>query len=241
MHQWDIELKSADNLLYGRISHCYKAKADTENDLVTELGDDGIQHLLMDAIMAIVPEKEIILNTPGPGMQEWLPIPKKKGIIARLIQFFKHPDISYDEDEMSKSYTDELRKDNIPILKQDELSRYYIKLKKAQLPKYLDALGEYGGVPEFYDTIAIPKEKEALIAEDEIKFLADTLIFRTQPNKDELSRLKTIMSRYDMIGLVYEGYFGFLVPDSSKNDIIKALNKVASKYSLTTDLNENLL
>lgn len=268
-HRWVIEISLTDNLLSGQISHYFKIQEDEtadSDDLVNMIGDEGIQNLMMDAIVAVIPDKPIILHTPGPGGQTWFKSPKK-GLSKRLFEFFVRLYLfllkivrfifglnnlkfrcqerkiqKYLEREISKVFTDELKKDNIPLLKEDDLGRYYIRLKKDQLPKYLDALGEYGGVLEHYDTVTVPKKQNALLKEDDIKFLADALVFKRNPSsKDENSRIQSIMSDYEIIGILFEGFYYFITHLSDKKSIFEQLNRVAAKYNLITDFDENLL
>lgn len=265
---WAINLSERDNLVFGKITHCRRTnrkKRGETDDLVAQLGDDGIHNLMMDAVLALTPNDGILLHTPGPGNQTWFRTPKKSRF-KRFCEFFVRFYLDlllffrfvfrlrgqrfgrhirnierHLEREISKIYTDELKKDGIPLMKEDFAGHYCIRLNKAQLPKYLDALGNYGGVPH-YDTVVVSRSQEQLLREDDIKFIADTLIFKKHSDgKENNLRIESVMNDYETIGILVEGYYYFIAHLAAKRDIVDQLNKVASKYHLTTDLNEEIL
>ncbi len=262
-HLWDINLTETNNFLIGIISHYVYIDKDATNntcDLVEQLGDKGVQNLLMDSIISIIPDVNLVLNTPGPGNQYWFKTPKKK-LIKRFLNFFigfylsilyifrfifnesqklkRHiRDIQkYLNQEISKVYLDELYRDNIHLIKNDKLDHYYIELKKEQLPKYLDAFGDYGGVPENFDTIFTPKDLNNLLKEEDINFIKDILISREySKEKIDIARIKLIMNNNIIIGIFFEGCYYYITHLSSKENIVNQLKKVASRYNLIINL-----
>ncbi|MDF1497699.1 MAG: hypothetical protein P1P90_06660 [Patescibacteria group bacterium] len=253
-HKWIINLKEVDNLVFGEITSEYRVDENTtnylaQNDQIEEY--DRVERFIKETIITITPDKDIILNTLGsvPYDVEW-----KRNRFIRFIDLFfvenyeilllssirflwriKNPKFiqhhnrlkRYYYRESNRAFLDELKKDGISIIKEDDQAGYYIKLQKNQLLKYL----QENLIGSKVDLISIPLNAQDILSEDDLDFLAQLNLSYHQDPK-WLSRIQIIMSAHLMIGSYIEDSYFFIAGKKMQPQIIEQLQNIADTNNL---------
>jgi len=247
----NIIFHKKENLVIGRFNEIRTLKT-AEEDL-----DDSV--LLIEAISAILPDKNLAVRTPlwaqdfkRPSviMLPWLFLLELYDSFISALSFILYlfglkKALSDHQASVRRviqgnafrQFQKQLKKDGLKLIDADFLNLMMTyTMNKDRLAIYIESLANYGP-PEPEYLMAFRKEIET---GKQLKSLIDFVFLRENAfiNSDIIMKenwhsIDKILDPLQMIGFLFEGYFWFYARNITEEEIIKNLQVVCKKHHLT--------